>query len=185
MEALKEKLAALRASFDALNQREQTIVLGGASGGLVLVLLMIALLVSSSISRTEHRLHVKLSQLQEILALQGEYRGRQADQNERLARLRGHSNIRLVKVVEDAARIAGVSIGTLTPEDGQPNAEGVMESRVALTASDLSINALQGFLQRLEDTPGIVVVQRLKVDKPHHKETLNIELTVTTYKVRS
>ena len=106
---------------------------------------------------------------------------REAEQRKKLADL-DKNKVRLVSLVEDVARQAGVEIGQLRPEDSEPSPEGVVESRVDLRASDISVDRLQDFLERLDKAPGVVVVRRLKVTKPYRRDTLNVEMTVTTYK---
>jgi hypothetical protein len=44
------------------------------------------------------------------------------------------------------------------------------------------VDRLEDFLERLDAGPGVVVVRRLQVNKPYRRDTLNIEMTVTTYK---
>ena len=66
---------------------------------------------------------------------------------------------------EDVARQSGIEIGQLRPEDAEPTAEGIVESRVDLRASNLSVDRLQDFLERLDKAPGVVVVRRLKIAK--------------------
>ena len=91
----------------------------------------------------------------------------------------------MVSLVEEAARKASVNIGQLRPEEGEPSADGVVESVVELRARGLSADRLQDFLTRLEQSRGIVIVKRLKINKPYRKDTVDIELTVTTFKVKS
>lgn len=185
MDRVRALLEELRIAFARLTQREQMIAVGGAAGGGLLILLIIAVVFASAISRAEDRVQSKTKALTEVLVLQGDYKGRKRAGQERMRKLRGKSRVRLVKLVEDAANAAGVSIGQLTPEDGEPNEEGVIESRVQLRANGLSIDRLQDFLSRLENSPGIVIVRRLKISKPYRKDTLDIDVLVTSFKIKS
>jgi hypothetical protein len=184
LEKLRQAIDTARLAFSRLTQREQTMVVGGAAAGSLLVLIMIGMLVSGAINKEQHRVEVKTQQLSQVLALQGEYKARQA---ERAARLRtlGSSNVRLVSLVEDAAKQAGVEIGQLRPEDGEPGPDGVVESRVDLRASGLSADRLQDFLNRIESGAGIVIVRHLKLSRPYRKDTAEIELTVSTFKLKA
>lgn len=166
-----------------LTERQQLMALGGISAGGLLFLLLIGLWIGSAIRGAEHRVEVKTKQLTELLELQGQYKLRQRQREEQLRQL-GRSQVRLVSLVEQAAKDAGVKIGQLRPEDKEPSSDGVIESRVDLRASELSIDRVQKFLSLLEDAEGIVVVRRLKLDRPYRKETLEMELTVTTYKLK-
>ncbi len=184
MSSLTNRIDALRMAFDRLTQREQMMVVAGGALAVIIILTGVGLMVSQGISKAEKRVAVKGEALTEIIHLQGEYRARQQVQSQRLRSLKSKSNVRLVKLVEDAARNAGVNIGQLSPDEGEPNADGIVESRVDLRASGLSIDRLQDFLSRLESSAGMVIVRRLRINKPYRKDTLSIEVTVTTYKVK-
>ncbi len=181
MAKLRHSIEAVRQGFARLNQQEQFLVLAIGAGLVLLLLVGLGGGVASAITRAEHRVKVKTDQLAQVLQLQGEYKARVAEKEARLRDL-DRSKVRLVSLVEDVARQAGVEIGQLRPEDLEPTAEGIIESRVDLKVANLSADRLQDFLQRLERTPGVVVVRRLKVSKPYRKETLDVELTVTTFK---
>ena len=181
---IKSQLEPLRAAFGRLTQQEQLMVIAGASGVVIILLVGLSVGVSSAIDRAEHRVTVKTDQLTQVLQLQGEYRARTAEREARMKEL-GRSNVRLVSVVEDTARQAGVEIGQLKPEDGEPSAEGIIESRVDLKASNLSADRLQDFLSRLEKSPGVVIVRRLKITRPYKRDTVDVELTVTTFKLKA
>ena len=174
----------LRMAFERLNQRDQFIVAGGGTAAFLLVMLGFGWSVSSAIDRVERRVKVKGEQLAQVLELQGAYRQRQREQEERIASLQ-RSNVRLVSVAESAARKAGVNIGQLRPEDGESNDDGVIESVVDLRATDLTADRLQEFLNVLVKSPGLIIVKRLKVSRPYRKKTADIELTIMTYKLKS
>ena len=181
---LKTQLEPVRAAFGRLTQQEQLMVIAGASGVVVLLLIGLSVGVSSAIDRAEHRVTVKTDQLTQVLQLQGEYRTRTTEREARIKEL-GRSNVRLVSVVEETARQAGVEIGQLKPEEGEPSPEGIVESRVDLKISNLSADRLQDFLSRLEKGPGVVMVRRLKVTRPYKRDTVDVEMTVTTFKLKA
>lgn len=183
MDKLRAAIDTIKVGFSRLTQREQFIAVGGAAGGSLVILLLIGALVSSAIDKEQHRVQVKTDQLMKVLSLQGEYKTRQAERAERLRTL-GRSNVRLVSLVEDSAKQSGVEIGQLRPEDGEPSADGIIESKVDLRASGLTADRLQDFINRLESAQGIVVVRRLKVNKPYRRDTAEIELSVSTFKLK-
>ena len=182
MAKLTSGIGAARQAFARLTQQEQFMVMAVSGGVILAILLGVGLAVSSAISSAEHRVKVKTEGLTEILRLQGEYRARKADGESRMRNL-SRSNVRLVSLVEDAARQAGVEISQLRPEEGDPSPDGIIESRVDLKTSNLSADRMQDFLSRLENAPGLVIVRRLKVTRPYRRDTVNLELTVTTFKV--
>lgn len=183
MNKLRQVRDAARLALSRLTQREQLMVVGGAAAATLLILLIISMLVTRAIAREQHKVEVKTAQLFGVLALQGEYQTRQAEQAQRMRSLQS-SNIRLISLVEDAARQSGVEIGQLRPEDGEPSSNGVIESRVDLRAAGLSADRLQAFLNRLDSNTGIVIVRHLKVTRPYRKDTVDIEATVSTFKMK-
>jgi hypothetical protein len=181
MERIKELAEQVRAAFGRLTQREQFIVLGGGAAAVLTIFLLIGLLVSSAISKAENRVKLKTDQLTQVLQLQGEYKTRKREREAKLREL-GRSNVKLVSLVEDLARQAGVEIGQVKSEEGEPNADGIRELRADLKVSNLSADRLQKFLELIENAPGLVITRRLKVNRPFRKDTADIELTLTTYK---
>lgn len=181
---LKDKIEAAQAAFARLTQREQMMVLGLATGVVLFLVLVVSLLVSGAIDRAGHRVRVKTDQLGQVLALQGEYKVRELQRQARLKEI-GRSNTRLVSLVEDVARQASVEIGQLRPEDGEANAEGIVESRVDLRVNSLSADRLQDFVSRLETSPGVVIIRRLKISRPFRKDVADVELTVTTFHLKA
>jgi len=179
MKNLRAKIDELRAQFARLSQQEQFLVLGGVAGLGVLIILLAGLSLSTAVAHAEYRVKVKADQLAEVITLQGMYKARVQARETRMRQL-GRVNIRLVSVVEDTARQAGVEIGQLRPEEGEPSAEGIVESSVDLRVSNLSSDRLQDFLMRLESAPGAVVVRRIRIDRPYGKDSLNLEATVTS-----
>lgn len=184
MSALTNRIDLARMAFGRLTQREQMIVVAGGALAAIIILTGVGLMVSNGISKAERRVAVKTEALTQIIQLQGEYKAREQAQSQRLRALKSKSGVRLVKLVEDAARNAGVDIGQLSPDEGEPNDDGIIESRVDLRASDLSIDRLQDFLSRLESSAGMVIVRRLRINKPYRKETLSVDVTVTTFKIK-
>jgi len=184
MSKIQEVVDSVKLSFGRLTQREQFIVFGGGFGGGLLVLLLIGGLLSSSIGKTNHRIKIKSKQLEQLLALQGEYKARQAQKAQQLADLK-RSKIRLVSLVEDIAKQVQVEIGQLRPEEGEPSPDGIVESRVDLRATGLSADRLQKFLEGIERSKGLVIVRRLKIMRPYKKDVVDIELGLTTFKVKS
>jgi hypothetical protein len=183
MEKLQHFIDELKVSFSRLTQREQLIAAGAGAAAVLLFLLGMGALVSGAIRREEHRVTVKTQQLSQVLLLQSDYRARQAERDQRLRSL-GSSNVRLVSLVEDSARQTGVDIGQLRPDDGEPNSDGILESRVDLRAAGLSADRLQDFLNHIEKSPGVVLVRRLKMTRPYRKDTADVEMTVSTYKLK-
>lgn len=182
MQWLQPWLTSVRTAFERRTAQEQFAILAGGGAFLFVVLIGIAFGISGAVSRAEHRLKVKTEQLGEVLQLQGKYRARQAEKNRQLAELSKSGKVRLVALVEDIARQSGVDIGQLRPEEGEATPDGIVESRVDLRASNLTADKLQAFLNRIEQAQGVVVVRRLKVNRPYRRDVVNLELSVTAYR---
>ena len=183
MKALQELIDELRASFDGLPQSTQLMASASALFGLALLLVIGALLINGGAARSERRISQKTKQLKEVLALQGDYRKREAEQRQQRARL-GRSSIRLVSVVDEAARASGVDVKEMKPRDEEADENGVVESRVELEARGMSVDRLQKFIGELvAKHPGAITIPKLKLSRPYRKDTLNLEMRVVTYKI--
>ena len=130
-------------------------MIGGSVVTVLVLVFSIGMWMSSSIDKTQHRIKRKTEQLQELFALQGQYKARQSERTKRLQDLSRGKVKMLSTVVEDAARQAGCwdAIGRLQPENGEPGPDGVVESRVDLRVSGLSIDRLQEFLKTVGAIP--------------------------------
>lgn len=181
---LRQQLDPIRLAFGRLTQREQFMVFAGAGVGGLVLLLVVGLSVSVAIGRTEHRVKVKTNQLTQVLQLQGEYKARKAEREANLRQL-GRNRGSLVSLVEEVARQSGVVIGQIDRDEGEAGPDGIVEKRVDLRASGLSADKLEKFLSRLQSRPGLLIMRRMKVKKPYRKDTLDLELTVATYELRS
>ena len=185
---LRQWVDDLRAFFARLTQREQLAVVAVGSLLTVLSLLGGGLGVGRAIAREEARVRSKTLQLGTVLALQNDYRARQAERTQRLQALRG-SPVRLVSLVEESARQAGFEANDLRPVEGEPNADGIALSHAKVRVVGLSADRLQEFLNAIEQSPGVVVISWLKIIRRYSRGSepamADVEMTVTTYKARA
>jgi hypothetical protein len=172
----------IRNSISRLTEREQFAVAGGAAAAVLIIFFTFGFFISRAIHKAETRVRTKSAQLTEILAMESVYRAKQQEHEEQVREL-SRSKTRLVSIVEQVGREAGIEIGQLRPDDSEPNAEGIIESRVDLRAAGLSADRLQKFLSSIEKSKG-AVLRRLRVNKPYKKDTVDIEVTVTSYKLK-
>ena len=91
-ERVRAQIAAIRAAFERLKQREQLMVAGGGAAVLLIILFLVGLMVSSAIESAENRVRVKTDQMAQVLALQGEYRAREAQRQARMNELKRVTN---------------------------------------------------------------------------------------------
>jgi len=182
MSELNQQISNLRLLFSQLSQRDQMLAMGGIAGGFLAFLLILFLVLSSSISAAERRVKSKGNTLRQVLALQGNYKQQKSAQDRVLRELKRNKKIRLVSIMEDAARMAGVEIGRLQPKKGTANDDGIVEHRVEVQVTKLSIDRLEEFLNRIKKKiPKSVVIRRLQVKKPYRKETLDVEINISAY----
>lgn len=184
MNKLRELRRALRIAFGRFTQREQFLLVGGSIVGGALLCTLAALLMGQAIAQQQRRVDAKKDQLAQVLALRGEYHQRQAEHAQKLRTL-STSHVRLISLVEDAAKQAGIEIGQLRPEDSEPGTDGIYESRVDLRAAGLSADRLQEFVNLIENGRGIVVVRHIKLARPYHKDLAEVELSVSTFKMKA
>ncbi len=184
MDKIRALIDEARVTFSRLTQREQLIAAGGAGTLLLVLLLGVGAVVSGAIASEEHRVQVKTEQLMQVLLLQSDYKARQAERDSRLRSL-GSSDIRPVPLVEGAAKAAGVDIGQLNQEDAKEGSDGIAESRTSLRAAGLSVDRLQDFLNRIDQSRGIVLVRRLKLTRPYKKDLVDVDMSISTYKVKA
>lgn len=184
MNRLRELRRALRVAFGRLTQREQLLLVGGGMVATALAFTLAALMLSSAMSKQQLRVDDKTVKLHRVLALRPEYYQRQLEHAQKLKSLSG-PQVRLVSLVEEAAKTAGIEIGQLRPEDGEPGADGLYESRVELRAAGLSVDRLQEFLNLIEGGPGIIMMRHIKLTRPYNKDLAEVELSVSTFKMKA
>ncbi|HIA53126.1 MAG TPA: hypothetical protein EYN91_13730 [Candidatus Melainabacteria bacterium] len=183
MSAIKGLVDRTRLAFNRLTQQEQMFVVVGSLAGLFFLLLIVALTVSSATHKIEKRTRINKAKLEELVRLQGEYKWRKQASERKIRAFKRKSKVLLVKSVEDAAKKSGVDLRDIKPSKGKANEDGVRESRVRLKASKLSADRLEDFLKRLDQLGDETVLRELKVTRPRRKDTLNVELTLTTYRI--
>ena len=173
----------LEKSLERLTVRERVVLLGGVGvlGFVIAVLLVVVL--HGKVSKSENAIKRLGAQFQEVVSLEGEYLAQKDAHEDKLKKLQ-HSNVRLVSLVEDAAKKSEIDIGQLRPRESPVNSDGIVESEVDLRATGLSVDRLEKFLNLLEEVKGVVFIDRLKIKKPYKKDVVDIELSITTYKIQ-
>lgn len=184
MNKFRQLRRALRLAISRLTQREQFAVVGGGIGMVAAIFICSHVLLSRAIDVQQRRVDTRTQQLMEILALRGDYHRRQQEHADRIREL-ANSQVRLISLVEESAKQAGIDIGQLRPEDGEPGSDGVYESRVDLRAAGLSADRLQEFINLLESGSGIVVVRHIKVSRPYKKDLADIEMSISAFRMKA
>ena len=99
-------LDSLRLSFSRLTQREQVLVISGSVVTVLVVVFSLGMWLSSSIDKAEHRIKRKTEQLQELFALQGQYKARQSERAKRLQDL-SRGKVKMLSTVGGNATLGG------------------------------------------------------------------------------
>lgn len=182
MEKLRALIDQTRVALARLSQREQLWVLGGAAGGVLIILIGIGAGVSHAIASEEHRVGVKTKMLSEVLALQADYKQRKAERERRMRAL-AEKEVGLITFVNEQAKKAEVTINQLTPQGDETGADGIVEARLTLQATGLSADRLEDFLSHLESSHDTVVVRRLKVWRLYRGDVAELNMSVSAFKL--
>ena len=170
--------------YGRLTQREQLTFFGLGLGSVLAMLLFIGWILSGSIGKLEQRIQDKGKQLEKILALQGEYQAKKEKTRQLEAKVR-KANVHLVSLVETIANQVGVALEKVSPKDSKESFGEFTESHVDFTVKGLSADRLQKFLNELENADGIVIIRNLSLERQYKKDTVDIKLGLTTYRVKS
>lgn len=188
MENLKTALAAklndVRAWWERLSLREKRMV--GGVGGAVLAFSLLLLMVSfaSSAAGYRRRTQDKLRKLAEVQELAQSYREAQSRRQAVEGQLQA-SNVRLLTYVEEKATQVGLGAPNMTPKGEVPVGDGsILASSLDVTFTDVDLRKLVGFLEAVEQGPGVVKVTRLRVEPRPATDTLAAWATVSTYRMK-
>lgn len=184
MSAITDLQATVQTSFAALSSREKRMVGGAAAAVLLFVVFMVSWSFSSKADSIRRRTAEKIISLEEVQTLASGYRDAKAKQDALEGQLRA-SNVRLVSYLEEKAKPAGIELPSINPKADVPlEGSKIVESAVEVTLTDVRLDRLIDFLQKVEAGPGIVKVKYLRLEPRPAQETVTAWLTVTTYKLK-
>jgi hypothetical protein len=180
---IKQALSAV----GRLSARERVLVVVTA---LVVVLFAFVggtLFVQSKLDKAQRRLNERKMQLSQILSLEGQFREAEQERT-RIADQMARSDVKLYTLLPKVASELGLTLNDLNERRVPVKDTGIDEVSVDVNLRQMSIDKLDGFLEKVESSSdkGSVKVLKVKVktrfDNP---ELLDVALTVATYKPTS
>lgn len=181
---MKEQIDGLRAAFERLSSREQSLLM------LVVVLLLVGIVgfgsyfTSRSIDRQERRIEAKLGQLREIGRLRADYQTRLREQQRLTGEVRNNAGTRILSFVERIAQQSGVVLKTANQSGGRATgSDAVVEESAKVTVDALALNELDDFLRKLDESNRLVVIRGVEIEPSFEQpKRLNATITVGTFK---
>ena len=184
MSAITDLQATVQSSFAALSAREKRMVGGAAAAVACFAIFMVVLSFGNKAESIRKRTAEKISKLDEVQTLAAGYRDAKARQDALEAQLRA-SNVRLVSYLEDKAKPAGIELPSINPKADMPiEGSKIVESSVEVTLSDVRLDRLVDFLQKVEAGPGVVKVKNLRLEPRVAQETVTAWVTISTYRMK-
>lgn len=189
MSALSQGWATLRSKFDALSQREQTLLMAMAG---TLSLLGVVVVVGLSMQRSsqlEEQLLGKREALTQLLSQRDTFMERITARSDREAKLKKNS-LRLSSFVEDQAREAGLGRPREFKDSQEPvpGRSEVTAHRTTVRIEDVSFEQFKDLLTSIADTEELVFIEKVGMNAAKKKEAadqMDVELSLVTYKMGS
>jgi hypothetical protein len=187
--ALSQGWATLRSKFDALSQREQTLLMAMAG---TLSLLGVVVVVGLSMQRSsqlEEQLLGKREALTQLLSQRDTFMERITARSDREAKLKKNS-LRLSSFVEDQAREAGLGRPREFKDSQEPvpGRSEVTAHRTTVRIEDVSFEQFKDLLTSIADTEELVFIEKVGMNAAKKKEAadhMDVELSLVTYKMGS
>ena len=179
--ALADRWNELRGRFEALTDRERTLVSGLGVAVLAVVLITVVFSVSSKISDLEDDNAGMRQALKDIDAHRDAYQIQKAKTAQLEVRM-GAGGVQLQGLLEAAAKEAGVEIAEQTERPANPLGKKYIERAVDLRLRKVQLEDLTKFLRKVETGPNLVVVTALNIRSRDDKHMdLEVEMAVSTY----
>jgi hypothetical protein len=187
--ALSQGWATLRSKFDALSQREQTLLLAMVGTLSLLGVVLVVGLTRPRSSALEEQLLGKREALTQLLAERDTFMERITARSDREAKLKKNS-LRLSSFVEDQAREAGLGRPRefKDTQEPVPGRSEVTAHRTTVRIEDVSFEQFKDLLTSIADTDELVFIEKVGMNAAKKKEAgdhMDVELSLVTYKMGS
>lgn len=172
------------ASFGRLSGRERLLVGVTTLAAVLFVFVGGIYLVQGRLSKAKRRLGERKTQLTQILTLEDRYRQSQQDVQRFKKRLE-RNDVQLFSLLPKVAGELGLTLNDLNERRNPLKESGIDEISVDVNLKQMSLDKLDAFLERVENSSrsGLVKVLKIKVktrfDNP---ELLDVNMKVATYK---
>jgi general secretion pathway protein M len=185
MERLRILWADLQAWFLRLNPRERMLVTIAGAATVVVVTFVVLFLLSSSADATRRRTESKLQRLAEAEQLATGYAEAERVRKQAEAALTS-SDVALPTFIDEKGQKAGLPPFSLNPRGDVPMGDGrIIESSVEFTLTDVALPKLVDFLGSLEQGPGVVRVNSLRIEPRPKDGVLTAWVTATSYRLKA
>jgi general secretion pathway protein M len=185
MERLLRLRTELYAWLAKLSSRERVMVSAAAAAVAVFAASLIAVQISSSVSRREQRIEDKTRVLSQVSKLAAGYRQRQAERQGLEARLKGPP-VQLLSYISQQGTAMQIDVGDLRPVNAPGDLEGLKEESVEVNLAKVELGTLARFLQALERGQGVVKVRRLRLNtRADDPRQVDATFTVSTYQLKT
>lgn len=183
-EKINQLLAPLKSTFERLTDRERRLLNIFMTVLACIVIGLGYLFFSMSLSSKRTQIHSIHEQMERVHALESEYMLAKVKQeaNERKFRT---NNVSLFSLLQEVATRLSLQLNDLNEQKQPVENTPLVETSVAVSLKDLSIDKLTAFLEAVEGASdkGLVKVTRLKVRKRYQNpELLEVTMTVSTWK---
>lgn len=184
MDQLRTLLANATSGLGQLSTRERRLVAGVGTAVALFVLFLIFAGFSSSANRHRKRIETGLQNIELLEALAANYRESEANR-QAVERQLAQSNLQLMSYLEDKGEQAGLDIRGMTPKGERPLEGGkIVATTVEVNLPDVTIDKLVAFLSSVERSPGVVKVERIRIEPRPATETLNASTTISAYSMK-
>ncbi|MBX5483817.1 MAG: type II secretion system protein M [Myxococcaceae bacterium] len=184
MEQLRVLINNVTGWFAQLSTREKRLVTGTGAAVGVFILFLIFAGFQSAASRHRRAIETGLQNVQVIEALAANYRESERERQS-VERQLSQSNLQLISYLEDRGEQAGLRIGSLNPKGEHPLEGGqIHATTVEVNLSDVTIDKLVNFLSSVERGPGVIRVERIRLDPRPDSQTINASTTISTYSMK-
>ena len=174
-------------SLSRLSSRERLLVVFTALVAVVFLFAGSIYFVQGRLHKAERRVRERTAQLQQILDLEGRFRNAQKDQGRIESRMK-RNNVQLFSLLPKVAGELGLTLNDLNERRTPLKDSNIDEISVDVNLKKMSIDKLDGFLERVEQgsSDGMVKVLKIKVKTRFDDENLlDVNMKVATYKPSS
>lgn len=184
MAANTGSLSGVKGALSRMSDRERKLV--GLTGAVAALLLFggAFLWVDKTLDGKARRVRDLNESLQQVLALEGQYKAAEARDRQNAMRLRTN-NVSLFSLLQTAAGQLGLTLNDLNERKVPLKNGDIEEVSVEVNLKQVSIDKLNLFLEKIEgkSSGGLVKIVKLKVKTRHdNPELLDVNMTVATWK---
>lgn len=184
MSAQTGKIAQALSSVGRLSSRERMLIGVTVMAAVLFVFAGGTWFVKGRLNKAERRLAEREAQLQQILALEGQYRRAELERKRSKSMMVANST-QLFSLLPKVAGELGLTLNDLNERRSPLKDSGIDEISVDVNLRQMSIDKLDAFLEKVETTQpgGLVKVLKLKVKTRYdNAELLDVTMKVATYK---